>query len=131
MFRKGNPSVSIPDAFSAIATAFSAAGLGPYKPAQAIWQGETVYDDGGSIITPGQPVSVDCMVQKDVATEAMRAEAGFQQTDVSLYVLASGVVRPIDTDATIAREGETFSVQSAVLDAMESHWICRGRLTNG
>lgn len=121
--------MSIPDAFAAIATAFSAAGLGPYKPAQAIWQGETVYDDGGSIITPGEPVSVDCMVQKDVATEAMRAEAGFQQTDVSLFILTSGLSRPIDTDATITRGGETFSVQSAVLDAMESHWICRGRLS--
>lgn len=120
--------MSIPDAFAAIATAFSAAGLGPYKPAQAIWQVGAEMDDGGSIATPGEPVSVDCMVQKDVATEAMRAEAGFVQTDVALYVLASGLSRPIDTDATITREGEMFSVQSAVLDAMASHWICRGRL---
>ena len=97
------------------------------EPAQAIWQGETVYDDGGSIITPGEPVSVDCMVQKDVATEAMRAEAGFVQTDVALFILADGLDKPIDTDATIERECETFSVQSVVLDPMATHWICRGR----
>ena len=119
--------MNIPAAFANIATALSNAGLGPYKPATASWPGQAVMDAGGSIATPGKPVSVSCMVQKDVATEAMRGEAGFVQTDVALYVLVSGVSRPIDSDATITREDETFAVQSVVLDPMATHWACRGR----
>jgi hypothetical protein len=123
--------LSIPQAFARIATAFSAAGLGPYVPAVARWPGTPVYDDGGSILTPGVPIAKDCMVQVDVATQAMRSEAGFVDTDVALLVLCASLDGELDTNATIIasagpRPG-SYSVQSVAKDSMSSHWICRGR----
>jgi hypothetical protein len=119
--------MSMADAFAGIATAFSRAGIGPYRDAQACWPGVPVTDEGGSIVEPGVPIVHPCQVQVDSASEAMRAEAGFRDTDVALVILASTLAVSMDTDAEIVRDGLTYSVQSAALDSMATHWICRGR----
>lgn len=123
--------MSIADAFAGIAIAFSDAGLGAYHPAVARWAGEPVFDDGGSIITPGTPVSIPCRAQIDIANLAIRQQEGYIDKDVALLVLASGLSRPIDTKAVIdvaegAHKG-AWSVQSAALDPMVTHYFCRGR----
>jgi len=124
--------VTIPLAFARIATAFSAAGLGPYAPAVARWPGVPV-TVGGSIVSPGTPIAKDCIVQIDVATQAMRSEAGFVDTDVAILILCTSVDAEMDTDATISASGGPrpgdYSVQSVAKDSMSTHWICRGRAT--
>lgn len=123
--------MTIPAAFARIATAFSAAGLGPYQPSVASWPGVPVEDDGGSIITPGTPVEKTCYCQVDQVTEDMRAEAGFVDRDVRLLILADGLTRPIDTDATVSvsagASAGVYSVQTAQLDPMGAYFDCRGR----
>lgn len=123
--------MTIPLAFARIATAFSAAGLGPYAPAVARWPGVPVLDDGGSITTPGVPIAKGCMCQVDVATQAMRTETGFVDTDVALLVLCASLDGELDTNATIVASGGprtgSYSVQSVAKDSMSTHWICRGR----
>lgn len=123
--------VSIADAFAGIATAFSRAGLGAFHDSTASWAGVPVTDDGGSIVSPGDPVTLPCSCQVDVVTDAMRAEAGFVDRDVRLLVLRSTLTRPLDTDATITvlagPSAGVYSVQSATLDPIGSHWDCRGR----
>lgn len=114
-------------AFAGIGVAMSRAGLGPYRDAEAIWPGVPVTDEGGSIVEPGVPIVYPCQVQVDNASEAMRAEAGFRDTDVALVVLADTLAVSLDTDAEIVREGVAYSVQSAALDSMATHWLCRGR----
>lgn len=115
------------DAFAAVAAGFSRAGLGPYRDAVARWPGEPVRDDGGSIIVPGVPYEMPCLCQVDSATEAMRSADGYVDTDVRLLILAAGLPRAIDTDATVEVGGRRWSVQTAVLDPMGAYWDCRGR----
>ena len=123
--------MSIADAFAGIATAFSSAGLGAFYDSTATWAGVPVTDDGGSIVSPGDPVTAPCLCQVDVVTDAMRAEAGFVDRDVRLLVLRSTLSRRLDTDATITvlagPSAGVYSVQSAALDPIGSHWDCRGR----
>ena len=123
--------MSIAEAFAGVAVAFSAAGLGPYHASVAHWPGVPVLDDGGSITTPGTPIAKECMVQVDVATQAMRSEVGFVDTDVALLVLVTTLDGALDTDATVEVQSGpnagTYSVQSVSKDSMGSHWICRGR----
>lgn len=123
--------MTVPAAFARIATAFSAAGLGPYQPSVASWPGVAIEDDGGSIVTPGTPVEIDCMCQVDSVTDAMRADVGFVDRDVRLLILADGLTRPIDTDATVSvaagASAGTYSVQTVQLDPMGAYWDCRGR----
>jgi hypothetical protein len=123
--------VTIPAAFARIATAFSAAGLGPYQPSVASWPGVPVEDDGGSIITPGTPVEKTCYCQVDQVTEDMRAEAGYRDKDVALLILCDTLDGELDTDATInvtkGPNAGLWSVQSVSKDSMGTHWLCRGR----
>lgn len=123
--------MTIPLAFARIATAFSAAGLGPYFPSKAITITDAVYDDGGSIVTPGVVVERDCMIQVDSVTEAMRSQEGYTDRDVRLLVLSTTLVGLLDTSATVnVLEGPnpgSYSLQTCVRDPMGVYWECRGR----
>ena len=111
--------------------AFSRAGLGAFYDSEARWPGVPVTDDGGSIVSPGVPVAFPCSCQVDIVTEAMRSEAGYRDKDVRLIVLAAGMARGLDTDATVdvqaGPSAGAYSVQSASLDPIGSHYDCRGR----
>lgn len=123
--------MNIADAFAGIAIGISRAFDGPYHDSIARWLGVPVLDDGGSIVTPGVPVGLPCMVQVDAVTEGMRAEAGFAEKDVALLVLVATLAAPLDTDATVevsaGPSAGSYSVQSVGLDPMGSHYVCRGR----
>jgi hypothetical protein len=124
--------VSIPEAFAAIATAFSDAGLGAFYDGVAHYPGTPVYDDGGSIVTPGTPVALSCDVQVDQVTEAMRLAEGFTQKDMRLLVLTATLDGSLDTDAKIEvlagpHEG-TWMLASVDRDPCGVYWECRGRL---
>lgn len=123
--------MSMAEAFAGIANAFSRAGIGPYRDAEAIWPGVPVTDEGGSIVEPGVPIVYPCQVQVDSASEAMRAEAGFTEKDVALVILAASLPVSMDTEAEVeVLKGDhvgLYSVKSANLDSMATHWLCRGR----
>lgn len=123
--------VTIPAAFAKIAVAVSNAGLGPYVNSFAEWPGVPVVDDGGSIVSPGEPISRPCKVQVDRVTEAMRQAEGYRDKDVSLLVLCETLEGDLDTDATLnvtaGPNAGRWSVQSADKDTMGTYWLCRGR----
>jgi hypothetical protein len=116
-------------AFRQIAGAVSAQFGGPYAAGKLLYPGTPVYDDGGSIITPGTPSEVDCQIQVDVCTESMRLDAGYLSTDVRLVILIDG---ELDTtpDARVDAgkfAGNTYSLQSADRDTLGFGWQCRAR----
>ncbi|MES3042670.1 hypothetical protein [Sphingomonas faeni] len=123
--------MSIPEAFAGVAVAFSAAGLGPYHASIARWPGTPIYDDGGSILTPGTPIARPCMCQVDAVDEKMRAQDGYVDKDVALLVLVATLAGALNTNATIevtaGPNAGSYSVQSVSKDSMGSHWLCRGR----
>lgn len=123
--------VTIPAAFAKIAVALSNAGLGPYVDSFAEWPGQPVVDDGGSIVSPGTPVSRPCKAQVDRVTEAMRQAEGYRDKDVALLVLCETLAGELDTDATLnvtaGPNAGRWSVQSAEKDTMGVYWLCRGR----
>ena len=122
--------------FASIANAVAARYGGPFHAGVLHWPGEPVFDDGGSIVTPGVPVDIPCQVQIDSVTEAMRAEAGFTDRDVRLIALAPGLTRPVDSAATVqVLPGATvpadhvglWSIQSVSRDPLGCYLECRGR----
>lgn len=87
-------------AFAGIAQQFSATFGAGFHAGVARWAGTPV-TVGGSIVTPGTPFEMDCMVQVDAVTEAMRLAEGYRDQDMRLLVLRHGLAREIDTDATV------------------------------
>lgn len=121
------------DAFRQIAGAVSEAFGGPYHAATLTYPGTPVKDDGRSIITPGTPVNVSCKAQVDVATEAMRLDAGFLAEDVRLLIIGPDA---LDTSPSLSinagpQAGKVYSLLSAGRDPLGFGWECRGRLTDG
>ena len=117
--------------FADIGLAFSQAFGGPFHAARVIDQVAPVYDDGGSIITPGGVAHRDCSVQIDVATTAMRAAEGFVDTDVRFIVLAATLTGPLGTDAEVEVLAGPFagmwSVSSLERDPVAAGWVGVGR----
>lgn len=118
-------------AFSGIAQQFSATFGAGYHPGVASKSTDPVLDDGGSIVTPGAPVAMDCLVQVDAVTEAMRRTEGFRDTDMRLLVLAHGLAEPIDTDMVIdVLEGPhagAWRVATVQRDPAGVYFECLGR----
>lgn len=118
-------------AFAEIAVAVSAAVGGPYHAGKLIWQGEAVYDDGGSIIDPGTPVEFDCMVQIDSTTEAMRLEAGYTDEDIRLIILAPELGKPVDSGAALevlaGPHVGSYTIVGQSLDTLGFAYDGRGR----
>lgn len=87
--------------FAAIARTVSKRFEGPYHDAVLRWPGAPVTDEGGSIIEPGTPVEFACSAQVDFVTEAMRLEAGYTDLDMRVLILAPGLERAVDSDASL------------------------------
>ena len=119
--------------FASLAAGFAAQFGGPFYDGEAVWPGTPTYDSGGSITTAADLVHADCQVQIDVATEAMRADAGFIATDMRLLVLAATLTGTLDTTARIEVSagpyaGTAWTLHSAARDPAGIGWECRGRL---
>ena len=126
--------MSIAQAFADIALGISAATGSGFHDAKAKWTGTATYDAGGSITTPGTPISKDCSVQVDAATEAMRQAEGYTDRDMRLLVLAATLDGDLDTAATInvlagPHAGE-WMIASVDRDPCGVYWECRGRALN-
>lgn len=83
-------------------------------------------DDGGSIISPGTPITAPCKVQIDAATQAMRESEGFRETDVRLIVIS--LAAKLDTRATITVGATSYQLLSCQSDPAGIGYECRGRL---
>lgn len=117
-------------AFAGIAKQFSATFGAGFHAGVARWPGVSV-TVGGSIVTPGTPVEICCLVQVDDATESMRQAEGYRDADMRLLVLAAGLRRDIDTDCSIeVREGPHAGAWKAVSvsrDPAGVYFQCLGR----
>lgn len=121
--------LDMPAVFERIAGRVSARFGGPYHAAKVITITEAIYDDGGSIATPGDVMERDCSCQVDAVTEAMRSEVGFSEKDVRLLII--GLSDTLDTDARVqVLAGPfpgTYSVQSVAGDPFAIYSECRAR----
>jgi len=118
-------------AFGEIGMAFSSVLGGPYHAARTIEQVAPVYDDGGSIVTPGSVAHRDCQVQIDTATQRMREAEGYVDTDVALIVLAATLEGGFNTEARIevldGPHAGVWSVELIERDTAAAGWVGRGR----
>lgn len=118
-------------AFAQIALGFSKAMGGPYYDAAVITASDAVYDDGGSIVTPGKRLERPCQAQGDAVSEAMRLEPGYADKDIRLVVLSPTLDGGLDTDALVRISGGPhiglWSVQSVTRDPIGIAYVCRGR----
>lgn len=114
--------------FAGLATGFSDAFGGPYHAAVARWAGTPTYDTGGSITAPGSPSQTDCRAQGEAATQAMRANEGFLETDIRLLVIG---LTALDTLATVEIEAGphagTWALMTVARDPVGVGWECRAR----
>lgn len=105
-------------------------GEGPFFSAVVRSDGGPMYDDGGSIATPGAVVGRSCVAQIDSVTEAMRNAEGFTDRDMRILIL--GLNGPLDTSHVIEMiDGPNvgaWTLQSAVTDPAGIGWECRGRI---
>lgn len=88
------------------------------------------FDDGGSVIPGSEPDLIDCRVQVDACTEAMRGEADYTDKDVRLLILAQGVGVLTTNDRVEVLSGActgVYLVQSVGVDPAGSVFDCRGR----
>lgn len=120
-------------AFRQIAGAVSSAVGGPYHAGTLKRIVAPIYDDGGSIVTPGTTEEIACRVQVDVATDAMRSDAGFMAEDVRLLILDPETLtrEPALTISAGPFAGKTYSLMTVQRDPLGFAWECRGRVTSG
>lgn len=117
------------DTFAGIATGFSSVMGGPYSAGIVRNVTDAVFDDGGSIITPGVHVERACQIQVDAATEAMRQAEGFTDRDLRLLIIS--LTGTLNTDAraevTNGPRAGLYRLLSCGPDPIGIGWECRAR----
>ena len=117
--------------FAGLASDFAEQFGAPFMDASAVWPGTPVKDAGGSIVTPGTPVSLPCKAQFDAATQAMRETEGFLETDVRILVLAATLDAVLDTKAKVVvatgQYAGSWALLSCQRDPAGIGYECRGR----
>lgn len=112
--------------FANLATGFAAQFGAPFEDATARWPGTPVKDAGGSITTPGTPVTLSCKVQFDAPTREMRAAEGFRETDARAIVLAASLAGILDAKARLVVDSGvnagTWELNSVVRDPTIINW---------
>lgn len=123
--------INIAAKFATVAQSVSAMFGGPYYDAIIRSPGQPVYDDGGSIITPGTPTSRICQAQVDVVMQDMRSDVGFTDGDVRILVLADTLEGAVSLDDSIELLGGShigmWQVQSVSIDPFGIYYELRGR----
>lgn len=124
--------IDLAAAFSDIAIGISAEFGGPYVLARVIDQAADDLDDGGSIPdNPADPTMRDCMVQVDLATEAMRQSEGYAEGEARFLILVNTLSGSLSTDATVevlaGENAGSWLVSSIERDSMSIYWQGRGR----
>jgi hypothetical protein len=92
-----------------------------------LYRMQSFADDGkGGGPDPGFGAAEPVKVQIDQATDAMRADEGFNEGDVRILMLARSVASP-DTDAEVAAGGNRYMIESVGIDPAGSYYELRGR----
>lgn len=114
-----------------IARGFSSAVGGGWWAASHIVETAATYDSGGSITTPGTASESECLAQVDLATQAMRLDTDFQETDVRLLVMGAAFLSINDRVEMAAgpKTGTIYVLRSVLRDPAGVGWECRGRAT--
>lgn len=119
------------EVFAGIASGFAAQFGGPFGDGILTWPGTPVEDEGGSIVTPGEPVRKKCQVQVSAPDKRMREEGGFIETDVQLNILRHGLDRVVDTKTTVdvltGPHKGAWTIESIRGDSVGIGYVCRGR----
>lgn len=118
--------------FGSISAGLSQQFGGPYWAGQILGQGTPGHiDDDGNYVPGSAGTAIDCMVQVDQATEAMRQTAGFTDEDRRMLVLASPTITSITTDNRINITDGPFVgewlIASVARDPFAAYWELRGR----
>ncbi len=123
--------MDIAAAFSDIGLAFSGVFGGPFHDGRTVEQVAPVYDDGGSIVTPGGVAHRTCSVQIDSATQAMRASPSFVEGSMRFIILADTLTGSLNTEARIEVLAGPFvgvwMVSSIERDPIAAGWVGTGR----
>lgn len=123
--------MNMPAQFAGFAQNISARFGGPYHASRITDKGNPVYDDGGSIVTPGTPSTRTCMAQVDSVTEDMRREEGFVEGDVRILVLSDTLTGGITTDNSIevlaGPHAGSWQIETVGADAFGIYHELRGR----
>lgn len=119
------------EAFAEIGLGFSAMCGGPFHAARTLEECAPVYDDGGSIVTPGFPTNRKCSVQIDAAIQRIREAEGYVDTDMTFVVLASTLCGDLGADVRIevlaGPHRGIWSVELIERDSVAAGWVGRGR----
>lgn len=115
--------------FANLATGFAEQFGTPFIDATAWWAGTPVKDAGGSIVSPGTPVSLACKVQFDAPTLAMRQAEGFVEQDARLLVLAFDSVLDDSAEIRVASgdNAGNWSLLTVTRDPAGIGYECRAR----
>lgn len=108
--------------------------LGGSYPAARLYTGEPNYDNEGTLQMGDGGIA--CKAKVDSATERMRTEPGFSQTDRSIFILAASFAG----EAKVGHEieilegpyaGSKFGIASVDRPGGASYWLCRGAYKSG
>ena len=117
--------------FADIAVGISQAFGGPYVSGAVLTITDAVYDDGGSIVTPGTVVERPCQIQVDGVTEAMRQADGYAEGDTRFLILSATLDGSLDTDARVRVDAGPnagiWMVSAIERDPLGCYWQGRGR----
>jgi hypothetical protein len=117
--------------FADIAQGISQAFGGPYVDGIVIDQTGAVFDDGGSIATPGTATERTCQVQVDSVTEAMRQAEGYAEGDARFLILADTLDGSLNSDAAVevlcGPNAGSWLVSAIERDPCGVYWQGRGR----
>lgn len=89
---------------------------------------------GGRLQMGGGPRT--CRAKVDSATERMRDQEGYTDTDRAIYILAASIFGDVTTDAEIEilegdYAGSKFAIGSTDRPPGCSYWLCRGVRKSG
>lgn len=113
-----------------LAGVFAAAFAPLYLPGYVHRYEAPSFDDGGSIVAGNEPDMIDCRVQVDRCTEAMRQAEGYTDRDVRLLVLREGVGALTTDDRVEVLSGPCmgiYLVSSVEVDPAGAAFDCRAR----
>lgn len=90
---------------------------------------ELTYGNDGTLQAGADPKR--CKARVDSATQRMREAEGFTETDRAIFILASSITVPIDTDTEVEilegdYAGSIFGIASIDRPPGASYWLCRG-----
>ncbi len=124
--------VSMAESVASIASGISAALGGPYQAATVTRWTDAEYDEGGSIVTPAQPVNRACKAQVSIPTAQARIADGFTEKEVWVIILAASLAGDLDTDMSVSIDTGPFAGTSWLLkaplslDSMGVTWKAKG-----